>query len=59
MNEPTANPDGPPKIGAKSCWARPSLTFLGDLKDLVRGSGKLSGSHDMDMTDMRIEKPHA
>ena len=59
MNEPRANPDGPPEIRAKSRWARPSLTFLGDLKDLVRGSGKVSGGHDMDSTNMRLEKPHA
>ena len=50
MHEPTSNPDAPSPTGVKPRWERPSLTFLGDLKDLVRGSGKISGQpNDSDM----------
>jgi hypothetical protein len=50
MCEPTSNPHEPPQARVKPRWERPSLTFLGDLKDLVRGSGKISGSpNDSDM----------
>lgn len=56
MNEPRSNRDAPPRTEATSRWERPLLTFVGDLKDLVRGEGKLSGTHDMDSTNMRLEK---
>jgi hypothetical protein len=54
MNGPTSHPEALPQTGVKPRWERPSLTFLGDLKDLVRGEGKLTGPpNDMDMTNMR------
>jgi hypothetical protein len=50
-----------PTAKAKARWEQPLLTPLGDLKDLVRGAGKVSGQHDEDSVDPRnqLEKPNA
>ncbi len=50
MDEAGVNPEVPPQPRVKPRWERPSLTLLGNLKDLVRGVGKFSGSpNDSDM----------
>jgi hypothetical protein len=50
MDEPRVDSEAPPRLEPKRRWERPSLAFLGDLKDLVRGAGKLSGApNDSDM----------
>jgi hypothetical protein len=50
-----------PTTKGKARWEQPLLTSLGDLKDLVRGAGKVSGQHDEDSVDPRnqLEKPKA
>jgi hypothetical protein len=50
-----------PVTNGKARWERPVLTALGDLKDLVRGGGKVSGQHDEDAADPRLqlERPKA
>ena len=54
MNKSTQEPNELPPTEAKSPWERPTLTFLGDIKDLVQGTGKLTGpENDMDMTNIR------
>jgi len=54
MNGPPSHPEARPQTEGKPRWERPALTFLGDLKDLVRGAGKLTGPpNDSDMTSMR------
>ena len=50
MDESRVDPEGSLRRGAKPRWERPTLTFLGNLKELVQGAGKFSGSpNDSDM----------
>ena len=42
MNSGGSDPDAPVQAG-KRPWECPSLMLLGNLKTLVRGTGKLSG----------------
>jgi len=54
MDEPTSEPEASPAQRAQPRWERPTLTPLGDLKDLVRGLGKVSApENDSDSTNMR------
>ncbi len=39
--------------GRPTRWERPTLTHLGDVKDLVQGATKQSGNNDADGTSMR------
>jgi hypothetical protein len=49
MKECRSDPDEPVPAGGRP-WERPSLTFLGNLRTLVRGAGKISGQpNDNDM----------
>ena len=40
--------DQVPREKAKVAWERPTLTLLGDVKDLIHASGKVSGKADSD-----------
>ena len=54
MDEPTSRPESLPDKPERPRWERPTLTPLGDLKELVRGMGKVSApENDMDQTNMR------
>jgi hypothetical protein len=46
MSEPL-DEDTPPG-SSRAPWERPTLTELGDVKDLVRAAGKQSGNADSD-----------
>ena len=45
--------DDRPLGRSRAPWERPTLTELGDVKDLVRGSAKQSGNADSDGTSVR------
>lgn len=45
--------DEVPRVKVKPPWERPTLTVLGDVKDLVRGAVKQSGNADSDGTSVR------
>jgi hypothetical protein len=51
MSEPLD--EDTPAGRSRAPWERPTLTELGDVKDLVRGVGKLSAEGEPDMTSMR------
>jgi hypothetical protein len=51
MSQPAA--DEAPRGTPKPAWERPTLTALGDVKDLVRGATKQSGNADSDGTSVR------
>ena len=51
MSEPLD--DDTPRGRVRVPWERPTLTELGDVKDLVRSSVKQSGTPDMDGTSIR------
>jgi len=54
MDQPTSRPETSPEKPERPRWERPALTPLGNLKDLVRGLGKVSApENDMDQTNMR------
>jgi len=54
MDEPRIDSEAPTRPEPKRRWERPSLAFLGDLKDLVRGAAKLSGPpNDSDHTSFQ------
>ncbi len=42
-----------PQAKARAPWERPTLTMLGDVKDLVKAQGKISGNADSDAGSMR------
>ena len=44
--QPRADGLQPPQ--AKGAWARPTLTYLGNLRDIVHGFGKSGGNADSD-----------
>ena len=48
MSDQTPMSDEPPAMEAESPWTRPTLTLLGDVKDLVRGGGKSGANDDSD-----------
>ena len=48
MSDQTPISDQPPAMEAESPWTRPTLTLLGDVKDLVRGHGKSGPNDDND-----------
>ena len=45
--------DDAPRGTPKPTWERPTLTRLGDVKDLVQGATKQSGNADADGTSVR------
>jgi hypothetical protein len=52
MSEPLDEDTAPGR--SRAPWERPTLTELGDVKDLIRGSGKVSGApNDSDPTSTR------
>lgn len=54
MIEPRSSPDEEAPPAGRSRWERPSLTFVGNVQDLVRGETKFSGpANDSDMKDFR------
>lgn len=54
MSESASDPEAPPEKPVRPRWERPTLTPLGDLKDLVRGIGKVTApENDSDHTNMR------
>ena len=48
MSDQTPISDEPPAMEAESAWTRPTLTLLGEVKDLVRGFTKSGGNLDSD-----------
>lgn len=54
MDGSTSEPEASAEDRKRPAWERPTLTPLGDLKDLVRGLGKVTApDNDMDATNMR------
>jgi len=54
MEEPTLRPEASPEKPERPRWERPRLTPLGNLRELVRGMGKISTpGNDSDQTNMR------
>jgi hypothetical protein len=50
----TSEPEASPEKPAKPRWECPALTPLGNLRELVRGLGKLTApENDSDATNMR------
>jgi hypothetical protein len=43
----------PPDALPKPRWEPPTLTWLGDVRDLVQGANKQSGNADSDGTSVR------
>lgn len=48
MSEPKQDPDEAQPPSARSAWERPTLTVLGNVKDLVRGGPKTGSALDSD-----------
>ena len=54
MEQSTSRPEASPEKPEKPRWERPALTPLGNLKELVRGVGKVSApENDLDSQNMR------
>ncbi len=54
MDGPRSEPEASLEKPARPRWERPALTPLGNLKELVRGVGKIAATeNDMDSTNMR------
>jgi hypothetical protein len=48
MDAPPPRADEQPGAEAKRLWAPPTLTYLGNIRDIVHGFGKSGGSADSD-----------
>ena len=54
MNGPISEPEASPEKPARPRWERPALTPLGNLRELVRGVGKITApENDSDAFNMR------
>jgi hypothetical protein len=48
MDGPLQRPEEHQRDQAKGPWARPTLTYLGNLRDIVHGFGKTGPNADSD-----------
>jgi hypothetical protein len=48
MSAPLPQPDEHQQAEGRAHWARPTLTYLGNLRDIVHGFGKTGPSADSD-----------
>ena len=48
MDGPLQRPEEYQRDQGKGPWARPTLTYLGNLRDIVHGFGKTGASADSD-----------
>jgi hypothetical protein len=48
MSAPLPQPDEHQQAEGRAHWARPTLTYLGNLRDIVHGFGKTGESADSD-----------
>lgn len=48
MREPLPHPDEQQQEEGPAPWARPTLTYLGSLRDIVHGGGKSGPNADSD-----------
>jgi len=54
MDGPRSEPEASPEKPTRPRWERPALTPLGNLRELVRGVGKITApENDSDATNMR------
>ena len=48
MSAPSPQPDEHQQEQGRANWARPTLTYLGSLRDIVHGGGKTGPNADAD-----------
>jgi hypothetical protein len=48
MSEPRSEPVEQPRAGGRIPWERPSVTLVGNLRNLVHGFGKTGPQSDAD-----------
>jgi len=49
MSQPEQDAGGTQGVAARAPWERPTLTVIGNLKDLVQGFGKTGPNADSDL----------